>query len=124
MANSPAVLWNDATVNPDEVLKAEINKNVLEILGLQCDELVLTCKSGLQKYYFNSKWKIDSKLFENHKFGNWYEFLSRANAVPLKIIIDNAQFLLEAIATEISEQKIENAVFVLPANVKLEKSPY
>ena len=54
MSNSAAVLWNDGSVNPDEVIKSELNKGVITILGYQCDELILTCKSGVQKYYFNS----------------------------------------------------------------------
>jgi len=59
MANSEAFLWNDGATNPDEVLKSEVNKGVTEILGYKCDELVLTCKSGIQKYYFNSKLSVD-----------------------------------------------------------------
>ena len=54
MSNSPTIFWNDGSVNPDEVIKAEINQGVIEILGYQCDELILTCKSGIQKYYFSS----------------------------------------------------------------------
>src|SRR5262249_10946839 len=68
MANSEALFWNDGATNPDEVLKAEINKGVIEILGYRCDELILTCKSGTQKYYFSSKLSADAKLFINHKF--------------------------------------------------------
>ena len=51
MANSETLLWNDGATNSDEILKAEVNKNVIELLGYKCDELVLTCKSGTQKYY-------------------------------------------------------------------------
>ena len=124
LSNSPAVLWNDAALNPDSVLSAKINKNIIEILGYKCDELILTCRSGIQKYYFNSNLKIDSKLFQNFKFQNRYEYLSRTNAVPLKIIIDNAQFSVESTATEVLAQKIDDALFVLPPNVTLEKNPY
>jgi hypothetical protein len=123
-ANSPAILWNDVTVNTDEVLKADINKNVIDVLGYTCDELILTCKSGVQKYYYNSKLKMDAKLYENFKYQNWYEYLSRANAVPLKMIIDNAQFYLESVATEVQKKKIDASMFTLPSDAKLEKNPY
>jgi hypothetical protein len=123
-SNSPAVLWNDAAVNSDSVLSAKINKSVIDILGYKCDELILTCRSGIQKYYFNPKLKIDSNLFQNFKFQNWYEYVSRAKAVPLKMIIDNAQFSLESTATEVLPQKIDDALFALPPNVTLEKNPY
>ncbi len=124
MANSPTLLWIDGSVNPDEVVKAEINKGVIEILGYQCDELILTCKSGIQKYYFSSKLKVDPKLFEQHKFGNWNEVMSRTSGLPLKMIIDCPQFTLECVATEILPAKLDAKIFELPKDSKVEKSPY
>jgi hypothetical protein len=124
MANSETLLWNDGMTNPDEVLKTEVNKNVLEILGYKCDELILTCKSGTQKYYFNSKLSVATELFTNHKFGNWYDYLSKSNALPLKMIVDNAQFYLESVATEVKEMKLDNSFFELPGNSKTIKNSY
>ena len=124
MANSETLLWNDGATNPDEVLKAEINRGVTEVLGYKCDELVLTCKSGIQKYYFNTKLSVDTKLFVNHKFGNWYDFLLKSNSLPLKSIVDNGQFTLESVATEIKEMKLDKTLFDLPTDAKTMKSPY
>ena len=124
MANSPTILWNDGSVNPDEVIKAEINKGVTEVLGYQCDELILTCKSGIQKYYFSSKLKVDPKLYEKHKFGNWNEVMTRTTGLPLKMIIDSPQFTLECLATEILPTKLDDKTFELPVDSKVEKSPY
>ena len=123
-SNSPSILWNDGAVNPDSVLKTELNKEVVDILGYKCDELIFTCKSGVQKYYFNSKLQIDPKLFENHKFGNWHHYLLQSKAVPLKMMIDNAQFSVVSMATNIQPEKIDDQFFVLPADAKLEKSPF
>jgi hypothetical protein len=124
LSNSETVFWNDGATNPDEVLKAEINKNVTEVLGYPCDELVLTCKSGLQKYYFNTKLSVDITLFTNHKFGNWYDYLSKSNSLPLKMIIDNAQLSFESVATEVTAMKLDKTFFELPANTATTKSPY
>jgi hypothetical protein len=124
MANSYMVLWNDASVNTDEIVKSEVNKEVVSILGYVCDELILTCKSGVQKYYYNSKLPIDVKLYENHKFANRYEYVSRSNAVPLKIIVDNPQFTLESVATSVKKEKVNDKIFELPADTKLQKSSY
>ncbi|MEP7372683.1 MAG: hypothetical protein ABI675_04790 [Chitinophagaceae bacterium] len=124
MSISDTVIWNDGAVNPDEVLNAEINKNVIEVLGYPCDELVLTCKSGLQKYYFNTKLSVDITLFKNHKFGNWYDYLSKSNSLPLKMVIDNAQLSFESVATEVTAMKLDKAFFELPANTATTKSPY
>ena len=124
MSNSETLLWNDAATNPDEILKTEINKGVTEILGYKCDEIVLTCKSGIQKYYFNTKFSVDINLFTNHKFGNWYDFLLKSNSLPLKSIIDNSQFTLESVATEVEEMKLDKTLFDLPTDSKTMKSPY
>jgi hypothetical protein len=124
MANSEALLWNDGAVNTDEVLKSELHKDMTEILGYKCDELVLTCKSGVQKYYFSPQLSIDPTLFENHKFGNWYEYVSRAKSHSLKVVTENAQFILENVATEVKPMKLEKAFFALPADTKTMKSPY
>jgi hypothetical protein len=124
MANTETLLWNDGAANADEILKAEINKDVTEILGYKCDELVLTCKSGIQKYYFNTTLSVDTKLFVNHKFGNWYDFLLKSNSLPLKSIVNNGQFSLESVATEVKEMKLDKTFFDLPADAKTMKSPY
>jgi len=124
MSNVQSILWNDGAVNTDEVLKSEINKNAIEILGHMCDELILTCKSGIQKFYFSSKLKIDPALYANHKFSNWNEVIAKSSSLPLKIILDNHQFGLESIATSITPMSLDDKLFELPAGSKLEKSPY
>ena len=124
LAISDTVYWNDGSENRDEVMAAEIYKDAAEILGIKCDALILTCKSGKQTYYFSEKYKIDSTLFQNYKFGNWYAYVSRSGALPLKVIIDNAQMVRESVATEIRSMPIESATFRLPAGTKTAKSRY
>jgi len=80
--------------------------------------------SGIQKYYFNTKLRVDPKLFEKHKYGNWNEVISRTSALPLKMTIDTPQFTLESTATEITPIKLDDKIFELPADSKVEKSPY
>jgi hypothetical protein len=124
VSNTDTLLWNDGNENNDEVLGFTINKNAITILGYNCDELILTCKSGIQKYYFNSKLAVDTKLYINHKYGNWYDYLSKANAVALKIVIDNAQFSFESVAIEIKPTAIKDEFFQLPPGSITVKSPF
>lgn len=123
-SQGPAVYWNDGSMNMDEVIKTEVNKGVIDILAYSCDEIILTTKSGLQKFYFNSKFGMDPKYFENHKFGNWNEYISKAKAVPLKLVMDTPQFSIESVATEILPQNLEDKLFALPEDAPLEKNPY
>lgn len=122
MGNSETVYWNDCSVQGDEVLKAEVNKNAATILGKTCDEVILICKNGIQKYYFNSSLRVDPDLFKNHKFGNWYDYISKAKAFPLKIIVENQQFKMVSIATKIDNKEVPDSFFDLPKEVKLEQS--
>lgn len=122
-SNSETIFWDDASKNDDSVISAEIKKNAMLVLGRKCDELILTCRSGISIYYFDSKLGVDTKLYKNHHYGNWYEYLKNTNALPLKLIIDTKQFSMESIATQIQETKLENKEFKLPENAKIAKSP-
>jgi hypothetical protein len=124
MASSESLFWIDAASNPDAVIKTEIKKNATEILGYICDEITLTCKSGVQKYYYSPKLKAEAKLFTNFKYQNIYEYISRTQALPLKMTIETPQFSIESIATEVKPMALEAKIFTIPADAKLEKSPF
>jgi hypothetical protein len=122
LANNEFAIWNDAAINQDSVLSVVLNKEVID--GYKCDELILICKSGPQKYYFNSSLKMDPRDYMNHNFDNWYTYISNAKAIPLKIEIKNDQFTLISVAVEIKLFKLDDSVFQLPTGIKTEKSPY
>jgi len=124
MGNSPSIYWNDAGANTDTILKFEIKKASTVVLGYTCDELILTCTSGIQKYYFNSKFGVDAKLFAAHTYGNFAFYLAKCKAWPLKYIIETEQFTLTSTATEVKPMVVDINIFKLPAGVKIEKSPY
>ncbi len=123
MSNSDTAYWMDGMFNDDEVISSEINKEVIEIKGYLCDELILTCKKSVQKYYFNTAFKVDPAKFTNHKFGNWYDIISRTQALPLKSYIQNAQFIMEGIVTEINPMKLQPGIFNLPEGIHIAKMP-
>ncbi len=103
----------DASVNADEILKSEIKKDVCTILDYSCDELTLTCKSGVQKYYYTNQLPVDPKLYEKHKYANWYAYLSISNALPLKMLIENDQFVMETTVKEVKQRKLRDGFFNL-----------
>lgn len=123
LAVSEKYYWEDGATNKDEVLNFQLNKNATEILGYKCDELILDCKSGKQTYYFSSSLGVNASLFEKHKYGNWYFYLTKANGLPLKMILETPQFSLESVATEVKSMQLEKSFFNFPANAQTEKSP-
>ena len=55
MANSEAVLWNDGAINADEVLKTQLNKNVILIQSYR----------WTQQYLLSTNMAIGLILFQN-----------------------------------------------------------
>jgi hypothetical protein len=121
-SNSEVLIWNDASVNREEVLSTEIYKDAAEILGYKCDEIILNCNIGIHKYYFSSKLHIDGKLYANCLIDNWYAYLSNANAIPLKIVFDNEQVSVETTAIAVKPMILDKGIFTLPEGAKTSKS--
>jgi hypothetical protein len=67
---------------------------------------------------------VDTELFINHKYGNWYGYLKETGSLPLKIVIENQQFTLESIAVEVKPMRLDDKFFLLPENIKTAKSLY
>jgi hypothetical protein len=116
--------WSDVRVNNDEVLEYRLNKNVTQVLGYACDELILVTRSGTQKFYFNTRLGVDPQLFTHHQFGNWAFYLSKAGALPLKQIVETPQIIMESVAIEVSPQTLDPKSFALPAGAQTLKSPF
>ncbi len=123
MAISDIVFWNDAGVQENKPINVKVNKNATEILGYKCDEVILTCESGVEKYYFNSTLSVDTKLFEKHKYGNWFDYLSASHALPLKSILETAEFSLVSEAKEVKPMKLADKEFALPSGIKIVQNP-
>ncbi len=70
-------------------IKPTITKldTLVVINGIKCEIVRVKWKSGTYDYYFNSTFlKVDNKLFENHHYDGWAEFLAISNSLPVKIV--------------------------------------
>lgn len=115
--------WNDAAVNNDSVLSFEVKKNAIKLLTYDCDELILHTRKGTQIYDYSSQLRIDPALFVNHKFGNWYDFLKVAKAVPLRMVVEQDQVIIISEVVTVKPVKLNDNLFVLPAVSEIVKSP-
>lgn len=123
-SNSNNVFYSDAAISKSENIDIAITKNALTVLGYDCDQLILTTKQGSVTFYYSSKLPVNSKLFVNHKFGDWYAYLAQANAVPLKMVMETPQMTVISTATEVKPMKLNAAMFTLPAGAEQVKSPF
>ena len=123
-ASQEALYWNDGLENGDSVTGATLHKNEIGLLGYPCDELILHCKGGDQRYYFNPALAVNPELYRAHRFGNWYDVLSRTRALPLKLIVVTDSFITESIATEIVPMKLPDEFFRLPEHLPVRKNSF
>lgn len=124
MSWTDTIYWRDATKNIDTILEIKSNKNVINILGLLCDEIIFICKEQIHKLYYNPEISVDKNSFINHKYGNLYDFYKISNSLVLKEIIEYKYFTLESVAMEIKRMEVNEDVFKLPATSITSKNPY
>lgn len=124
VSTSDAILWNDAGIYKDTVYGVEVIKAAEEIQGYLCDEIILKCQTGIQKYYYNTGLGVDSRPYMRHKYGNWYDYLLNTHSVPLKIVMDNGQFTMTSTAIEVKPMPLDDTEFDLPKDAKTAKNPF
>jgi len=119
---SDTLFWFDASTNTDEVVSFEIKKNVEEILGNQCDAIIMKTKTGTTTIFYSSRFKVDSKIYENHHYGNWAFYVGKTKSLPLKTIIETNSFRMESTATEIKSLELESDYFNIEPKTPIKKS--
>jgi hypothetical protein len=117
------VQWINAWTDHDSVFNFNVKRNAATIMGYTCDELTLFCRSGLQIYYYSSRFKMDPKLFAKHRYGNYAAYLAEAGAIPLKFIVSSKELKIEEVAVGIKPQKLDPGVFTLPQGIAPTPSP-
>jgi len=101
-SRSDTLYWFNANLNTDTVITSKLIKSREKILNEDCDALILTTNSGQTTYFFTQKYPVD-----------WNYYLSKAKAVPLKIIIENKQFRMESIAQKIEAMELPEEFFAI-----------
>ena len=119
---SDTLYWFDASVNSDEVISYEIKKNVEQILGNNCDAIIMKTKTGTTTIFYTAKYKVDASVYINHHYGNWEFYTSKTGALPLKTIMETNQFRMESTATQIKPLKLGDEYFDIDSKTPVKKS--
>ena len=119
---SDTLYWINALVNADTLLSFDLEKKAGAVLGYSCDALVLKTKTGTTTMYFSDRFKVDSDKFKKHFFGNWAFYTQKANALPLKIVVENAQFKMESTAIEIKPMRLDQNIFKIDSSAPIKES--
>jgi hypothetical protein len=101
------------TGNKPTVVKLD---TIAEINGMKCEAVRVKWKTGTYDYYYNSSFlKVDSKLYANHIYDGWVDFLKISNALPVKIVKSTkGMSTVTYTLTRHSEEKIDPKLFVIP----------
>ncbi|WP_152975542.1 hypothetical protein [Lacinutrix himadriensis] len=91
------------------------------ILNTKCSKVIVVWETGTYEYFFNSDYlKMDSTLYNNHKYDMWSEYLKLSNSLPLKIVKRMyGMMTITMTLKEIKKHSVNDKVFKLP---KLELS--
>lgn len=119
---SDTLYWFDASINTDEVISFEIKKNAEKILGNQCDAIIMKTKTGTTTIYYTSRYKVDSKIYENHHYSNWSFYVDKTKSLPLKTVVETNQFKMESTAVEIKPLDLGNDYFNIDPKTPVKKS--
>ena len=122
MRKSDTLYWINTLRNEDTVLSFNFEKKAGVVLGYSCDALVLKTKTGSTTMYYSDRFKVDSDKFRKHYFGNWAFYTQKTNALPLKIIVENAQFKMESTAVEIKPMNLDQTIFKIDSNSPIKES--
>lgn len=92
------------------------------ILNKKCSKVIVEWETGTYEYFFNSDYlKMDSTLYNNHKYDMWSEYLKISNSLPLKIVKKIGGMMTTTMTLkEIKEYAVDDKIFKLP-NLKLSK---
>lgn len=121
-STSDTLYWFDASINTDEVISFEIKKNAEKILGNECDAIIMKTKTGTTTIFYTSRYKIDSKIYENHHYSNWAFYVEKTKALPLKTVIETNQFKMESTAVEIKPTELGDNYFNIAPKTPIKKS--
>jgi hypothetical protein len=109
----------DGAMVTDKITKTEILENRIDILGHSCKGIVMVGEAAKTTYYFDETLKVNPETYAKHSFGNWSDYMKASNgALPLKYIVESAEFIWEATATKIEAKALADTEFELPANAK------
>lgn len=100
-------------------LEIQESDHRIEVLDFECKSVVFITEMGRTTYFFNENITVDPKYFDEHRFGNWFQYLTQSNgAIPLKFITEMNGFTQIAEAEKIESLKVDDQKFDIQNYIK------
>lgn len=125
--NNDTLYAIDAGINTDTILetyhykKSAIikDKNIKsgKTTILKCDEYIFKLSYKMEYFYFNKKYKIDTKLFSNYKLEHLADFINLSHSIPLLRNYIVCDYVCDKNAIEFIAEKLDDKLFAIPNNL-------
>ncbi len=110
--------------NSDKIIEIIALKKRQEILGIQCQGLLIKSKSeGLTLWYNQDYFKMDPKLFKSHDYRFWNKILKEIGCLPLKMELEGMMVHIVQTATSYKETSIPKETFTIPSFKVIMENP-
>jgi hypothetical protein len=107
-------------VKNETVLDFSILKNADEVLGKNCDVLILKAEANggtwERRYSYTSDLNIDASSFSNYKYNSTAFIYEKLNALPLRIELIWKDRKITYTATAIKRRKLDDSFFAFAPN--------
>jgi len=118
-AQGTQIMKIDASKAFDEVIEVTHIEGTENILGYPCRMLLIKTKNSETKYWYSPQIKVDEKVFGNHKFGEWADYLAASNgALPMKYVVKNENYTWISTATSIEKMLLTDDDFDIRNEIK------
>lgn len=109
-------LWtSDCTLEPSKLLRFEVKKKKVNILGTDCQMIESELEGDLKyTYFFDPKRYVNPEHFKNHKMGYVNQFYKSGKGLILQYKREGNSFDLMQTAVKVEEKEIDPQVFNLP----------
>lgn len=108
----------------DEFVEIIESEEVETILDIECSIMTVKSKFGETKIWYNKDhFKMNPKLYEEHKFSHWNEILKITGCLPLKIEKSGLMGNISQTILEFKAETVEGSVFELPEFKEVTANP-
>lgn len=99
-------------LNPDsELIEAKLTDGSEKVLSWDCKSMVMNTSQTNQTYYYSDELKLKSKLFKDHKYGNYDTYTKLTGALPLKYVMVFPEFTITGTAVSVEEMELSDSFF-------------
>ncbi len=97
-------------------------KGKIKWIELHDREYVFDTENGVEYFYYFKKYKINAKLFSQHKYWHWGDFVTLSNSIPHIIIFQVDGYTCEKMAyDDFISEKLDDSLFDLPKNLLIKE---